>query len=242
MNNHDQQADDLTFRQLETLLHARGKLLAAAEQIARDAYAEMKRVAETLCPERVDDLRCESADGIDALDVHDLAELVIVAVGRRLRHLEASAAGGNVTALEEKVGRLQAEIARLQRQQVPASRIPSPPTLPPATATPKINRRGGKPPWRMAKAEPAPSRPAVPFDAWPEWGCEWKDKSKVGSEIGRARGCTSSASGELLVLTGQGLQDCQPVSGGELIYDLVWGLHSSCHLNLSVCGVSSCAP
>ncbi len=177
MGDRERQADDLAFRQLETLLDARSKLLAVAEQMARDAYAEMKRVAETLCPERVDDLRCESADGIETLNVHDLAELVIDAVGRRLRRLEAAAVGGHAADLEEEVARLRAEVARLrgQRQVLPAGRIPSP--TPPPPVTPKINRRGGKPPWRATKAEPAPSRPAVPFDAWPEWARAWKDES-----------------------------------------------------------------
>ncbi len=177
MNDRERQADDLAFRQLETLLDARSKLLAAAEQMARDAYAEMKRVAETLYPERVDDLRCESADGIETLGVHDLAELVIDAVGRRLRRLEAAAVGGKAADLEEEVERLRAEVARLrgERQILPAGRIPSP--TPPPPATPKINRRGGKPPWRALKAEPAPSRPAVSFDAWPEWARGWKDES-----------------------------------------------------------------
>ncbi len=175
MNDRERQADDLAFRQLETLLDARSKLLAAAEQMARDAYAEMKRVAETLCPERVDDLRCESADGIEGLSVHDLAELVIDAVGRRLRRLEAAAVGGTAMDLEKEVVQLRAEVARLrgERPVLPAGRIPAPTPPPPA----KTNRRGGKPPWRATKAEPAPSRPAVPFDAWPEWARAWKDES-----------------------------------------------------------------
>lgn len=170
-------SDSLTTQQLETLLDARSKLLATAEQMARDAYAAMRRVAETLCAEQMDTLRSEGTEGIGVLDVDALADLVIDDVSRRLRRLE-SAAGGNVADLEKEMDELRAELARLrgaelarlQREQAPADQVSSPISAP----APNV-RRGGKPPWRSSvKAAPALSRPAVNPETWPMWAKEWE--------------------------------------------------------------------
>jgi hypothetical protein len=40
---------------------------------------------------------------------------------------------------------------------------------------PAPRRRSGKPPWRLAKARPAPAQPAVPFNLWSNWAQEWRD-------------------------------------------------------------------
>lgn len=46
-------------------------------------------------------------------------------------------------------------------------------TAPVPTFTPVV--RTGKPPWRLAKARPAPIKPTLPFNLWPEWTQEWRD-------------------------------------------------------------------
>jgi hypothetical protein len=42
---------------------------------------------------------------------------------------------------------------------------------------PAPRRRSGKPPWRLAKARPAPAQPAVPFNLWSNWAQKWRKKS-----------------------------------------------------------------
>ena len=114
-------ADEVTERQLRSLLEAQTALRKRAEEVARQARAALERVAEALCPEAVDRARQVNPSGLASLTPDDLAALIIREVGSRLRRLEVAGAAGQSLegALAEaraQADRLREEVAALRRE------------------------------------------------------------------------------------------------------------------------------
>jgi len=114
-------ADEVTERQLRSLLDAQTALRKRAEEIARQARAALERVAEALCPEAVDRARQVNPSGLSSLSPDDLAALIIREVGSRLRRLEIAGASGQsleaaLADARAQADRLRDEVAALRRE------------------------------------------------------------------------------------------------------------------------------
>lgn len=80
----DRQAQEVVLRQLQTLLEAQTRLRQAAEEQARQTRQQLERIAEAVCPEEVDRIRCRSPEGLAALSAGSIADLVLARIGPRL--------------------------------------------------------------------------------------------------------------------------------------------------------------
>lgn len=115
-------AQDVALRQLETLLAAQARLRKAAEEQARQTRRELERLAEAVCPEEVDRLRCRSPEGIASLPPSRIADMVLAAVGPRL---QATVPGESDLAqrcaeAEARVANLEARLRAAEEQAAQA--------------------------------------------------------------------------------------------------------------------------
>lgn len=76
----ERQIHDISLRQLEALLEAQTRLRKAAEGMALEARRQMERLAVALCPQQVDEVRRRSPEGLDALSLSQIADMVLGAV------------------------------------------------------------------------------------------------------------------------------------------------------------------
>jgi flavin-binding protein dodecin len=193
-------ADEVTERQLRSLLDAQTALRKRAEEIARQARAALERVAEALCPEAVDRARQANPSGLASFSPDDLAALIIREVGSRLRRLEvAGAAGQSLEAaladaraqadrLREEVAALRRELAseRAARQaaetraaalermaeRITAPASPPPPPMPSSSPMPPSPSPTADADDERPPASPAPEV-AVRPELLPAWMQEW---------------------------------------------------------------------
>jgi len=76
----DRQIHDISLRQLEALLDAQTRLRKVAEGVALEARRQMERLAVVLCPHEVDEVRRRSPEGLEALSLSQIADMVLTAV------------------------------------------------------------------------------------------------------------------------------------------------------------------
>jgi len=105
-------------RHLQTLLAAQTQLRQAAEGQARESRHELTRLAEALCPEEVDRLRCGSPQGLDLLSPREIADMVLAGVKGRLQ--AAAPAGSSAPA--QRCAEAEARLAELERNRCSVER------------------------------------------------------------------------------------------------------------------------
>ncbi len=124
----EQQAQELSLRQLQALLEAQARLRKAAEDRAREVQQELEHLAEAVCPEEVDRLRSQSPDGLAALTPRQVAQMVLKALAPRLRAGRQEQEPATRTAelkarLRQLEARLKSAEARAARAEAEAERL-----------------------------------------------------------------------------------------------------------------------
>jgi len=127
--NVEQQSQDVALRQLQTLLEAQTRLRRAAEEREQETRRELERLAEGICPQKVDELRRLSPTGLDGLPPRHVADLALAAATPLLRAgipadvqrcLEAEARAADVErrlrAAQEQAAQAAAESGLLREQ------------------------------------------------------------------------------------------------------------------------------
>lgn len=122
MDNHRERRagpDAIRVRNLECLLEAQTKIRKAAERRARQAREELMRVAEAVSAGAMDEIQLESWEGVGALSLREIADLMIDDLKGRLAQLDrAQIRGQSVTELleeaQEEGERLRAELMRVR--------------------------------------------------------------------------------------------------------------------------------
>jgi DNA-binding PadR family transcriptional regulator len=104
--------EEASYRQLKSLLKAQTNIRKSAERMARDARKAMEGLVIAFAPNEVNEFSLASPDGIDLLDIHELARMTKEAIRKHTDDLEERTryAERRVAELEEENERLRGEM------------------------------------------------------------------------------------------------------------------------------------
>lgn len=179
MGGINDQIHETSVRQLSALLEAQSNLRRVAEKDARASRKAMERIAEGVVPEEVNRLRERDPAGLAVMPPDQIANLVLVAIGRLK---------SQVLDLRQRI--VLADDPENERATSPPSNEPGPlppgalapsmpvaPSAPPALPNPPPPPPASDvPPWLEVEADSVPEEHAVPLKAWPGWAKEWHAK------------------------------------------------------------------